>query len=82
MCLGAKEGRLDDRKVDFWLDYGFISLANSAALAVIAAKYNLRASTYKDFARKQIHYMLGDFGRSLVVGYGNNPPQRPHHGSR
>jgi len=24
---------------------------------------------------------LGDAGRSYVVGFGNNPPQRPHHKS-
>ena len=26
-------------------------------------------------------YILGDTGRSFVVGYGVNPPQRPHHRS-
>lgn len=25
--------------------------------------------------------MLGDSGRSFVVGFGHNPPQRPHHSS-
>ena len=25
--------------------------------------------------------MLGDSGRSFVVGFGKNPPQRPHHSS-
>ena len=31
------------------------------------------------FAETQIHYALGDAGRSYVCGFGNNPPQRPHH---
>jgi endoglucanase len=36
---------------------------------------------YHDFAVSQIHYVLGDnpSKRSMVVGYGQNPPQRPHH---
>jgi hypothetical protein len=29
--------------------------------------------------KKQLGYILGDTGRSFVVGYGTNPPQRPHH---
>jgi hypothetical protein len=29
--------------------------------------------------RQQLGYILGDSGRSFVVGYGVNPPQRPHH---
>jgi hypothetical protein len=28
---------------------------------------------------QQLGYILGDSGRSFVVGYGVNPPQRPHH---
>ena len=31
------------------------------------------------FAETQIHYALGDAGRSYVCGFGTNPPQRPHH---
>eukprot|EP00878_Enallax_costatus_P034087 GHUV01037707.1.p1 GENE.GHUV01037707.1~~GHUV01037707.1.p1 ORF type:complete len:156 (+),score=21.77 GHUV01037707.1:286-753(+) len=30
-------------------------------------------------AKKELGYILGDTGRSFVVGYGTNPPQRPHH---
>lgn len=29
--------------------------------------------------RKQLGYIIGDTGRSFVVGYGTNPPARPHH---
>lgn len=29
--------------------------------------------------RQQLGYILGDTGRSFVVGYGVNAPQRPHH---
>ena len=30
---------------------------------------------------EQIEYALGSSGRSFVVGFGNNPPLRPHHAS-
>ncbi|RMX51380.1 hypothetical protein pdam_00011347, partial [Pocillopora damicornis] len=55
--------------------------ANTAFLALLAADQGLNPTTYRQFARKQIHYMLGDSGRSYVVGFGKNPPQRPHHRS-
>lgn len=29
--------------------------------------------------RRQLGYILGDAGRSFVVGFGANPPARPHH---
>ena len=45
----------------------------------MAAKLNIRACEARDFARSQIDYMLGDSGRSYVVGFGHNPPTRPHH---
>ena len=35
---------------------------------------------FSEFTRKQIHLLLGDAGRSYVVGFGNNPPTQPHHG--
>ncbi|KAG7197626.1 hypothetical protein KM043_013407 [Ampulex compressa] len=34
---------------------------------------------YREFAKQQIHYMLGGSGRSYVVGWGENPPKEPHH---
>ena len=55
--------------------------ANTAFLALVAADLGVKPATYREFAKKQIHYMLGDSGRSFVVGFGNNPPQRPHHAS-
>ncbi|XP_002735749.1 endoglucanase A-like [Saccoglossus kowalevskii] len=55
--------------------------ANAAMLGLIAADYGIRQSAYRDFAYSQINYMLGDTGRSYVVGFGNSPPERPHHRS-
>ena len=37
---------------------------------------------YRQFAQQQIHYALGDTGRSFVVGFGVNPPTSPSHRSR
>lgn len=60
--------------------------ANTAMLGLVYAKDVARARkpmekayTYQCWALSQIRYMLGDGGRSYVVGYGINPPKRPHH---
>ncbi|KAJ8041630.1 Endoglucanase [Holothuria leucospilota] len=55
--------------------------ANTAFIATIAAKEGISLSTSFNLALSQINYMLGDNGRSFVVGFGNNPPDRPHHRS-
>lgn len=55
--------------------------ANTAFLALVAADQGIKPTQFREFARRQIHYMLGDSGRSFVVGFGNNPPERPHHRS-
>ncbi|XP_002731480.1 endoglucanase 1-like [Saccoglossus kowalevskii] len=52
---------------------------NSAALAVIASHYGIRAPAYRNFAKSQLDYILGSSGHSYVVGVGENPPTRPHH---
>ncbi|MGB8451426.1 MAG: glycoside hydrolase family 9 protein [Anaerocolumna sp.] len=38
-----------------------------------------KVSTYKEFAKDQVDYALGSSGRSYVVGFGENSPERPHH---
>ncbi len=58
--------------------------ANTAFLAFMysdAIANATHSKEYHDFAVKQINYALGDnpLKRSLVVGYGTNPPQREHH---
>ena len=55
--------------------------ANMCAVALIAAKHGVRSWDYESWAESQINYMLGDTGRSFVIGYGNNPPTQPHHRS-
>jgi hypothetical protein len=58
--------------------------ANTAFLALMDADYvnatnPTRARTYFNWALGQIKLMIGDAGRSYVVGYGNNPPTHVHH---
>lgn len=47
-----------------------------------AADAGINPEVYRDFARRQIHYMLGDAGRSFVVGFGSRWPTQPHHAAR
>lgn len=58
--------------------------ANQAFLAFVYADWvsdPVKGETARSFAERQITYMLGDNPRnsSYVIGYGNNPPQHPHH---
>ncbi|XP_076451420.1 uncharacterized protein LOC143287344 [Babylonia areolata] len=53
--------------------------ANMATEALLAASAGIEPQTYRQWARGQIHYMLGDSGRSFLVGFGRHPPLRPHH---
>jgi hypothetical protein len=68
-----------------WLDqWGSLRYtANTAFLALIYAKIPgaSHAGRDRDFATRQIRYMLGDNPRrsSYVVGFGSNPPVRAHH---
>lgn len=67
-----------------WLDqWGSLRYsANTSFLAfVYADKVGDVGTRYRDFARSQINYMLGENPgqRSYVVGFGNNPPINPHH---
>jgi len=38
-----------------------------------------KTTTYKNFAKSQTDMALGAGGRSYVIGFGTNPPKRPHH---
>jgi hypothetical protein len=68
-----------------WLDqWGSLRYAaNTAFVALVyAATPGVKhADRYREFATRQIRYILGDNPRrsSYVVGFGSNPPQRPHH---
>jgi len=55
--------------------------ANAALICLRAGDLGINTDKNYDFARQQLNYMLGDAGHSYVIGFGNNPPQRPHHRS-
>lgn len=66
-----------------WSKWGNLQLSTTAAfMALSYAKHSssssLRASAVQ-WARSQVDYAMGSSGRSYVVGYGINPPLRPHH---
>ena len=69
----------------FRSDWGSLRYATTTALvafvyadSVYATKPAL-SQTYHDFAVSQVHYALGDAGRSYVVGFGSNYPKQAHH---
>ena len=53
--------------------------SNFAFICLAAANSGVKTAEYSSYAEKQIGYMLGDSGRSYVVGFGTNPPTQPHH---
>jgi len=55
--------------------------ANAALICIRAGDLGINTDKMYDFARQQVGYMLGDAGHSYVIGFGTNPPQRPHHRS-
>lgn len=53
---------------------------NFAMYAMQAGRLGLKPQEAFEFAESQLNYILGDgAGHSYVVGWGNDPPQRPHH---
>nr|CAB3262886.1 uncharacterized protein LOC100184662 [Phallusia mammillata] len=58
--------------------------ANAAMIGLAASMLDPpmpKKSAYIEFAKKQLHLMLGDSGKSYVVGFGTNYPRRVHHRS-
>nr|CAD54726.1 beta-1,4-endoglucanase [Mastotermes darwiniensis] len=65
--------------LDQWGSLRMIS--NAVYICLQAADLSINSDTYRQFAKSQLNYILGDAGRSFVVGFGNNPPTHPHHRS-
>ncbi|KAK6177037.1 hypothetical protein SNE40_015225 [Patella caerulea] len=64
----------------FRLQWGALRYAsNTAFLALVAADLGVNPDEYRKWAMSQLHYALGDAGRSFVIGFGTNPPKNPHH---
>lgn len=66
-----------------WSKWGNLRHANNAAFLALAYSKHIEQSSYRqeiqNWARSQVDYALGSSGRSFVVGYGQNPPERVHH---
>ena len=68
-----------------WLDsWGSLRYATTTAfIASVYSGYDVCSSSdadrYMEFAESQCNYALGSSGRSYVVGFGQNPPEHPHH---
>ncbi|CAL8464163.1 g3698 [Coccomyxa elongata] len=66
-------------------EWGSLRFVGNAALIAsvyskaIAASDATKAHRYSCWARSQMKYILGDSGRSFVVGFGKNPPTHIHH---
>nr|AXQ39839.1 beta-1,4-endoglucanase [Panchlora nivea] len=66
----------------FLTEWGSLpSIATACFVCLEAANAGLSPDRYRDFATEQIGYILGDSGRSYVVGYGENPPSHEQHAS-
>ncbi|WP_330849158.1 MULTISPECIES: glycoside hydrolase family 9 protein [unclassified Nonomuraea] len=65
--------------------WGSLRYAANTAFAALVHSDSItdatRKARYHDFAVSQIDYALGDNprGSSYVIGFGNNPPENPHH---
>ncbi|XP_075218720.1 uncharacterized protein LOC142323236 [Lycorma delicatula] len=60
--------------------FGTLCHASNIAFACLqAADTGINPEKYRKFAKSQIDYILGDSGRSYVIGYGKNYPLQPHH---
>ncbi|KAK7093553.1 uncharacterized protein [Littorina saxatilis] len=82
MTLWSKQGgmKYSPKCLAFRLQWGALRYSsNTAFFALMAAKQGIHAASYRQWAMCQINYALGDTGRSYVVGFGTNPPKRPHH---
>lgn len=66
-----------------WSTTYTVSLTVSSVIQ--AAKNGINPESNREWARGQVGQLLGDNSRhkrSFVVGFGENPPERPHHRSR
>lgn len=70
-------------KCEIWcLTAKFVDKTNSNILFQLEDLGASGGAFYRQFFKTQIDYILGDSGRSFVVGFGKNPPTHPHHRSR
>ena len=69
----------------FWRQVVIVTFhftANMALIALMAAEEDVKPQKLRQWAESQINFMLGDGGRSYLVGFGSDFPKQPHHRSR
>lgn len=62
-------------------EWGSLRYAANAALSA-ALLYDISGEVkYRNFAISQVDYIMGqnEYERSFIIGWGNNPPENPHH---
>lgn len=62
-------------------EWGSLRYAAGAAFSAALYAQATGDTAARNLAVSQLNYIAGEngYGRSFVVGYGNNPPQNPHH---
>lgn len=65
----------------YYSDWGTLrNTGNMMFMAALMGKYGNNKAAALCFARNQMRYILGsDTGKSYLIGFGTNQPQRPHH---
>ncbi len=65
----------------FGVDWGTLRYSTGAAFSAALLFDITGEEQYRSFALSQLQYAMGDneYGRSFIVGFGNNPPAHPHH---
>jgi endoglucanase len=65
----------------YFFDWGTLQYASGAAFSAAMLHEVTGDPRYADFAMSQLEYITGDngYGRSFVVGFGEDPPSHPHH---
>jgi hypothetical protein len=65
----------------YYSDWGTLrNTGNMMFMAALMGKYGQNKASALCFARNQMRYILGsDTGKSYLIGFGANQPQRPHH---
>ena len=71
---------LDSRGSNY-LAAGVSFIAFESAMVVEKLDFDgeVLADKYRKFGKSQLGYLLGDSGKSFVVGFGEDPPTRPYH---
>lgn len=76
----GKDMKRTPKGLAYYMSWGPLRwAANTAFLGLLAADYGLEEQAYRQFAKSQIHYILGDNGGfSYVVGFGERGPRAIH----